>query len=37
MNGVILASQIAFFFDFEDNKLREFGICNAYLYKNDHL
>ena len=35
MNGVIYASQIAFFFDFEDNQLIEFGVCNGYLDKEE--
>ena len=35
LNRVVYASQIAFFFDFEDNQLIEFGVCNGYLDKND--
>lgn len=35
MNRVVYESQIAFFFDFEDNQLIEFGVCNGYLDKND--
>ncbi len=35
MNGVVYAKQIAFIFDFEDNQLIEFGVCNGYLDKED--
>lgn len=35
MNRVVYESQIAFFFDFEDNQLIEFGVCNGYLDKED--
>ena len=35
MNRVVYQSQIAFFFNYEDNRLIEFGVCNGYLDKND--
>lgn len=35
MNRVVYSKQIAFFFNYEDNQLIEFGVCNGYLDKND--
>jgi hypothetical protein len=35
MNRVVYCKQIAFFFNYEDNQLIEFGVCNGYLDKND--
>ena len=35
LNRIIYASQIAFFFEFENNQLIEFGVCNGYLDKEE--
>jgi hypothetical protein len=35
MNRMVYESQIAFFFDFKDNQLIEFGVCNGYLDKEE--
>lgn len=35
MNRLVYESQIAFFFDFEDNHLIEFDVCNGYLDQNN--
>ena len=34
-NRFVYASQIAFFFDFEDHHLIEFGVCNGYMDKEE--
>lgn len=34
-NRVVYSSRIAFFFEYENNQLIEFGVCNGYLDKND--